>query len=84
MTFGWQRFYEAAILETTRARLPERIQTAQAAIDARIEQLRVDHHNSDEERQAIADALTGLRILRGELTDARQPQAKQPQRLANE
>jgi len=67
MIFGWQRFYEAAILETDRVRLPQLIQTAQAAIDARIDQLRVNHQNGEAERQAIADALAGLRLLKQEL-----------------
>jgi oligoribonuclease NrnB/cAMP/cGMP phosphodiesterase (DHH superfamily) len=66
-TYGWQRFYEAAILETNRSSLPRLIQTAQAAIDARIQQLQLDHHGSAEERQAIADALVGLGVLRKEI-----------------
>jgi hypothetical protein len=68
-TFGWQRFYEAAILETNRERLPQLIQAAQAAIDARIDQLRMNHHDSAEERQAIADALAGLRLLKEEVNN---------------
>jgi hypothetical protein len=66
-TYGWQRFYEAAILETNRSSLPRLIQTAQAAIDARIQQLQADHQGSAEERQAIADALVGLNVLRKEI-----------------
>jgi hypothetical protein len=68
MTYGWQRFYEAAILETDRSALARLIQTAQAAIDVRMEQLQSDHHGSPEERQAIADALVGLNVLRKEVT----------------
>ena len=70
-TFGWQRFYEAAILETDRALLSRLIEAAQAAIDARLEQLRGNHQNNAEEHQAIADALSGLRVLRGEVENAR-------------
>jgi hypothetical protein len=65
-SYGWQRFYEDAILETDRSRLPVLIRTAHAAIDARIEQLKDDHHGSAEERQAIADAIAGLRVLKRE------------------
>jgi hypothetical protein len=72
-TYGWQRFYEAAILETNRSSLPRLIQTAQAAIDARIQQLQSDHQDSAEERQAIADALVGLGVLRKEMNEILSP-----------
>lgn len=65
--YGWQRFYQQAILETDRKRLPRLIQSAQAAIDARIEQLGADHDGSSGEREAIANALAGLRVLRDEV-----------------
>ena len=64
--YGWQRFYEAAVLETDRKRLPVLIQAAHAAIDARMEQLECAH-GSGEERQAIEDALAGLHVLRQEV-----------------
>ena len=72
-SYGWQRFYEAAVLETNRSSLLRRIQAAQAAIDARKEQLKPAHNgnsngNSQEEEQAIADALAGLNILRDEVS----------------
>jgi len=66
-TYGWQRFYEAAILETKRNRLPALIESAQAAIDARLRQLHSDHQSSENEKMAIEDALNGLRILREEV-----------------
>ena len=65
--YGWQRFYEAAIVETNPSRLPVVIQSAQAAIDARIQQLAQDHHGTPDERQAISDAIAGLDFLRKEL-----------------
>jgi hypothetical protein len=64
--YGWQRFYEDAILETDRARLPILIRAAHAAIDARLQQLQNHHPASAEERQAIADAMAGLRVLKHE------------------
>ncbi len=64
-TYGWQRFYEAAMLETHNSRLPVLIQTAQAAIQARLHQLDNDPGCADE-RQAIADALAGLEVLKRE------------------
>lgn len=66
-TYGWQRFYEAAILETNRTRLPDLIKTAQAAIDARVRQMNGYDGNSESERTAIEDALMGLRLLREEV-----------------
>ena len=64
--YGWQRCYQDAILETDRSRLQVLIRMAHAAIDARVEQLRENREASAEERQAIADALAGLRVLREE------------------
>ena len=64
--YRWQRFYEAVILETNRSCLPRLIQTAQAAIDARLEQLR-SGVGSTHERQALADARDGLDMLRKEI-----------------
>lgn len=63
-SYGWQRFYEQAVLETDRAHLPRLIDTAQNAIHARIEQLRGDHQDHAAERQALADALAGLQVLK--------------------
>ena len=67
-TYDWQRPYEAAILETDRVRLPKLIAEAQAAIDTRMKALNSasgpEQANSVfEERQAIEDALAGIRIL---------------------
>jgi len=56
-TYEWQRPFETAILETDRSRLPKLIASAQAAIDARIQKLSLDHRGSPDERQAIEDAL---------------------------
>ena len=64
--FAWRQFYEQALVETDLSRLPVLIQAARAAIDRRIEQLPSDSPVSSEERQAIADALAGLRVLKQE------------------
>ena len=68
--YGWQRFYEEAMLETKNVQLPRVIRAAQAAIDARLEQLVVDPQDSSVERQAIADAQAGLRVLTRELPES--------------
>ena len=61
--YPWQQFYERALLETDRSRLPVLIRAAQAAIDVRVSQLRLDSHPSPREQQAIEDAVAGLRVL---------------------
>jgi hypothetical protein len=66
-TYGWQRFYEAATFETNHTRLPSLIESAQAAIDARMWQIHTNNQNSENERRAIEDALSALRILRQEI-----------------
>jgi hypothetical protein len=71
-TYNWQRYYEAAILETDRSQLSKLIAIAQAAIDERVAELR-SHQNGEAngttaEKQAIADALAGLRILNKEIS----------------
>jgi hypothetical protein len=71
-TYDWQQPYEAAILETDRTRLPRLIAEAQAAIDARLAALRPYSDSKaddlDEEKQAIADAQAGIRILIREIS----------------
>lgn len=62
--YDWEGIYEAAILETDNGKLAQRVRAAKAAIDARLQVLQLDHGGTPEERQAIADALAGLSILR--------------------
>lgn len=66
-SYPWQQHYEAAILETDRSRLPALIKAAQDAINSRINQISNDHQGTPEEREAIADALAGIRVLQEEL-----------------
>jgi hypothetical protein len=64
--YVWEGLYEAAILETDDAKLPQRLRSAKAAIDVRLQEIQLDHGGTPEERQAIADALAGLIVLRRE------------------
>jgi hypothetical protein len=73
--YEWQRPYVAAVLETDRAKLAERIAEAHAAIKVRIGELSQDHMGTAEERKAIDIALGGLDLLSKELTN-RAPQSK--------
>ena len=50
------------MLEVDRKKLPERVAAAEAAIYERLQQISQDSHH-DTERQAIEDALAGLRVL---------------------
>jgi hypothetical protein len=84
---AWNEPYRAAILETDDAKLVNRLKTAKAAIDARLQELQADHGGTAEERQAISDALAVLMVLRREL-EARSPSpvcriCKQPVPLEN-
>ena len=65
----WFEFYRAALLETDWCKLPERIRVAESALHERQRVLSADHGGTPEERRAIADALTGLAVLRKEATE---------------
>jgi len=65
--YPWARSYEAAILETDRSKLAHHIRIAEQAISARERELNDNHVGTAEERSAIRDALSGLRVLRDEL-----------------
>jgi hypothetical protein len=59
----WQNEYQAALVELDREKLPERVEAAETAIYTRLQQIsqRSDH---SAERQAIEDAVAGLRVLK--------------------
>ena len=59
----WQALYSAALLELDRNKLPSALRAAEQAIQERLESL---SHSSNHraERQAMADALQNLRVLR--------------------
>ena len=63
----WEELYEAAVLETDRQKMQERVRAAKRAIDARLEELQQDHQGTPEERNAISDALSALNVLRREI-----------------
>ena len=61
----WQSEYQAALLELDREKLLQRVQTAESAIFNRLQALS-QSSGHDAERQAIADALANLRVLKSE------------------
>ncbi len=64
--YSWEGFYKEAVLETDDARLRERMDAAQAAIDARLCELSSDGKNAGQELIALRDAQRGLTVLRKE------------------
>jgi hypothetical protein len=63
----WKNLYQAAILETDWSKLQERIEAAESAMHARLNELSLDPSSSLEESRAIADALNRVDILRGKI-----------------
>jgi hypothetical protein len=64
MTFqDWQELYRAALLELNSEQLKPRIETAEAAIHQRLQELQTSKEAFGNEHSAIADALRGLRTL---------------------
>ena len=66
---AWQEFYKAAVLETDWTRILLRIQEAESAMVERQRVLSLDHGGTPEERHALAAALSGLKVLRGDVTE---------------
>lgn len=63
----WRQLYQAALVETDRMQLARLIRQAEIALDTRIQELRDMHSGSREEKDAIAEALAGLNVLRKEV-----------------
>lgn len=61
--FTWRELYQAALLELRLEELRPRIHAAVAAIQQRVEELRLSDSDSTEELRALDDALRGLRLL---------------------
>jgi hypothetical protein len=75
MTYTWYESYRAAILETDWTKMQERLRSAELKIHERQHILSLDHGGTPAERQAIADALHGMKVLR---TESAAWQAHQP------
>jgi hypothetical protein len=63
----WWELYKAAVLETDWHQLEGRIKTAEEAI---MKRLSLDGEVSPDERVAIEDSRTGLRVLKQEYRDS--------------
>jgi hypothetical protein len=60
----WQKEFEAAIMETDREKLLERVMAAETAIFERLQDPSQYSDKNSSERQAIEDALASLRSLK--------------------
>jgi hypothetical protein len=69
--YAWQELYEAAVLETDDGKLAKCLPVVKAGIDARLQELQMEHQGRREERRAISAALIGLDVLRRERTLSR-------------
>jgi len=61
---GWRILYQAALFETDRQKVQQRIAEAECAILARVKELFFDTTDHIEEDQVLDDALYALRALR--------------------
>ncbi len=62
--YGWQTLFRTALLETDWTRMVELVQKAESEIPKRRLELSRDHNGTQEEREAVVNALNGLRVLR--------------------
>jgi hypothetical protein len=77
MNYVWYDSYKAVVLETDWTKMHDRIQSAECKIHDRQRELSEDHGGTPEERQAILNALSGMRTLRTEVADWQSRQAPQ-------
>jgi hypothetical protein len=77
-SYDWQESYQAALLETDRTKIQERIQTAESEIHKRRLVLSQDHSGTLEEREALVNAMGGLRVLRMDAASWLERQAGTP------
>jgi hypothetical protein len=67
--FDWHESYRVALLETDWTKMQERLLAAESEIRKRKHVLLMDHGGTPEERQAIADALNGMKSLQAEVAE---------------
>src|SRR6202140_1058193 len=66
---GWKQLYSGALVELDLEKLKERVESAQAAIEGRVNELTQQDERASSEWQALEDARSGLAILRREFTE---------------
>jgi hypothetical protein len=75
-SYSWQDAYRAALLETDWTKMVELVQAAESEIHKRRLQLSKDHNGTQEEREAVVNALNGLRVLRMDAAAWRERQSE--------
>ena len=83
ISYDWQGSYQAALLETDWTKMQERIQTAESEIHKRRLVLSQDHSGTLEEREALVNAMGGLRVLRMDAASWLEGQAGTPKKPAS-
>jgi hypothetical protein len=63
-SYSWQEAYQAALLETDWTKMHEWVQRAESEIHKRRLELSQDHGGTQEERDALVNAMSGLGVLR--------------------
>jgi hypothetical protein len=64
ITNSWQDSYHAALLETDWTKMVQLVQKAESEIHKRRLELSKDQNGTQQEREAVVNALNGLRVLR--------------------
>src|SRR5258708_12846357 len=79
-SYSWQESYQGAMLETDWMKMQERVQIAESEIHQRRLVLSQDHGGTEEERAALVNAMSGLRVLQMNLASSseRQNQVRTP------
>lgn len=77
MSTNWLDSYRAAVLETDWTKMPDRVLVAESEIQARQRVLSEDHGGTLEERQALADAVNKLSVLRSDVASWQDRQPEQ-------
>jgi len=72
--YSWQESYHAALLENDWTKMVELVQKAESEIHKRRLELSKVHNGTQEEREAVVNALNGLRVLRMDATAWRERQ----------
>jgi hypothetical protein len=62
--YSWQEAYQGALLETDWTKMHDCVQTAESEIHKRRLELSQDHGGTQEERDALVNAMSGLGVLR--------------------
>jgi hypothetical protein len=71
VTCIWYEVYKNAILETDWTKRLQRILSAASEIQQRLPVLHMDHGGTTKERQAIAQALVGMKLLLREADESK-------------